>query len=94
MSEGLYEQSKESKKKFAKQKIIKKLRSEADKIIKDIYSKPRPKKKYERLPQTRNKQQPPRSMTAVPPKTKKFREGGMCRGAGAAIKGTKFEGVF
>lgn len=24
----------------------------------------------------------------------KFNEGGMCRGAGAAIKGTKFEGVF
>ena len=85
---------KKAKKKFAKHKQIKKLKSEADKIIKDIYSKPRPKKKYERLPQTRDKQQPPRSMTAVPPKTKKFREGGMCRGAGAAIKGTKFEGVF
>ncbi len=24
----------------------------------------------------------------------KFKEGGICRGAGAAIKGTKFEGVF
>jgi|9_EtaG_2_1085328.scaffolds.fasta_scaffold25875_4 hypothetical protein len=24
----------------------------------------------------------------------KMREGGYCRGAGAAIKGTKFEGVF
>ena len=24
----------------------------------------------------------------------KFKEGGYCRGAGAAIKGTKFEGVF
>ena len=24
----------------------------------------------------------------------KMREGGICRGAGAAIKGTKFEGVF
>jgi hypothetical protein len=24
----------------------------------------------------------------------KMRQGGMCRGAGAAIKGTKFEGVF
>ena len=24
----------------------------------------------------------------------KFRDGGMCRGAGAAIKGTKFQGVF
>ena len=25
---------------------------------------------------------------------KRFSKGGMCRGAGAAIKGTKFEGVF
>jgi|TARA_B100000073_G_C23445101_1_gene456990 hypothetical protein len=25
---------------------------------------------------------------------KGLRDGGMCRGAGAAIKGTKFEGVF
>ena len=25
---------------------------------------------------------------------KRFSTGGMCRGAGAAIKGTKFEGVF
>tara|TARA_B100000989_G_C19526848_1_gene467382 strand:+ start:888 stop:1340 length:453 start_codon:yes stop_codon:yes gene_type:complete len=25
---------------------------------------------------------------------KKMKEGGLCRGAGAAIKGTKFEGVF
>ena len=25
---------------------------------------------------------------------KKFTDGGMCRGAGAAIKGTKFKGVF
>ena len=24
----------------------------------------------------------------------KMRQGGMCRGAGAAIKGTKFEGIF
>lgn len=24
----------------------------------------------------------------------KFKEGGVCRGAGAAVKGTKFEGVF
>ena len=24
----------------------------------------------------------------------KFSEGGVCRGAGAAVKGTKFEGVF
>lgn len=95
MSENFVAMDPEDKKKFDEQrKKRKKLKSEADKIIKDIYSKPRPKKKYERLPQTRDKQQPPRSMTAVPPKTKKFREGGMCRGAGAAIKGTKFEGVF
>mgnify|MGYP003628074032 CR=1 FL=1 len=26
--------------------------------------------------------------------TKGMKEGGYCRGAGAAIKGTKFEGVF
>jgi hypothetical protein len=25
---------------------------------------------------------------------KKFTSGGMCRGAGAAVKGTKFQGVF
>ena len=25
---------------------------------------------------------------------KRFSTGGMCRGAGAAVKGTKFEGVF
>ena len=25
---------------------------------------------------------------------KKMRDGGLCRGAGAAVKGTKFEGVF
>tara|TARA_A100001391_G_scaffold184648_1_gene152651 strand:- start:829 stop:1113 length:285 start_codon:yes stop_codon:yes gene_type:complete len=94
MNEGFYAQSEDSKKKFAKRKQIKKLKIEADKIIKDIYSKPKRKKKYERLPQTRDKQQPPRSMTAVPPKTKKFKEGGICRGAGAAVKGTKFQGVF
>jgi len=94
MSEKFYAQTEDSKKKFAKRKQIKKLKEEADKIIKDIYSKPKRKKKYERLPQTRDKQQPPRSMTAVPPKTKKFREGGICRGAGAAVKGTKFQGVF
>ena len=57
MSEKFYAQTEESKKKFKKQKQIKKLKSEADKIIKDIYSKKKPKKKYERLPQTRNKQQ-------------------------------------
>ena len=61
MSEMFYEQTEQSKKKFKKQKQIKRLKSEADKIIKDIYSKPRPRKKYERLPQTRNKQQPSRS---------------------------------
>ena len=63
MSENFYAQSEESKKKFAKRKQIKKLKSEADKIIKDIYSKKKPKKKYERLPQTRNKQQPPKIVT-------------------------------
>ena len=105
MSEKFYAQSEDSKKKFKKQKQIKKLKSEADKIIKDIYSKPKRKKKYERLPQTRNKQQPPRSMTidtttsaygdsAKGRPVPKFRDGGMCRGAGAAIKGTKFQGVF
>ena len=105
MSEKFYAQTEESKKKFKKQKQIKKLKEEAGKIIKDIYSKPKRKKKYERLPQTRNKQQPSRSMTidtttsaygdsAKGRPVPTFRDGGMCRGAGAAIKGTKFQGVF
>jgi|TARA_R100000734_G_C3203014_1_gene21105 sRNA-binding protein len=106
MSENFYEQTKESKKKFAEQrKKRKKLKEGVDKIIKDIYSKKKPKKKYERLPQTRNKQQPSRSMTidtttsaygdsAKGRPVPKLKEGGMCRGAGAAIKGTKFQGVF
>ena len=57
------------------------------------------------MPQTRNKQQPSRSMTidtttsaygdsAKGRPVPKLKEGGMCRGAGAAIKGTKFQGVF
>ena len=29
-----------------------------------------------------------------PEGAKTFKTGGMCRGAGAAVKGTKFEGVF
>ena len=105
MSENFYKMSDYDKKQFAERKKRKKLKSEADKIIKDIYSKKKPKKKYERLPQTRNKQQPSRSMTidtttsaygdsAKGRPVPKFRDGGMCRGAGAAIKGTKFQGVF
>ena len=105
MSEKFYAQTEDSKKKFAKRKQIKKLKEEADKIIKKIYSNKKPKKKYERLPQTRNKQQPSRSMTidtttsadgdsAKGRPVPKLKEGCMCRGAGAAIKGTKFQGVF
>ena len=41
---------------------IRKLKEESSKIIKDIYSKPKPKKKYERLPQSRDKMQPSKSM--------------------------------
>ena len=63
------------------------------------------KKKYNRGPQSRNKMQPPRSMTidtttsaygdsAKGRPVPKFQDGGMCKGAGAAIKGTKFTGVF
>tara|TARA_R100001460_G_scaffold52790_1_gene91718 strand:+ start:62 stop:379 length:318 start_codon:yes stop_codon:yes gene_type:complete len=105
MSENFVAMSDYDKKKFAERRKRKKLKKEADKIIKEIYSKPKPKKKYERLPQTRNKQQPSRSMTidtttsaygdsAKGRSVPKLREGGMCRGAGAAIKGTKFQGVF
>ena len=44
-----------------KEKIAK-LKKESSKIIKDIYSKHKPKKKYERLPQSRDKMQPSKSM--------------------------------
>ena len=53
------------------------------------------KKKYNRSPQTRNKMQPSRSMSIdTTTGISKMKDGGMCRGAGAAIKGTKFQGVF
>ena len=53
------------------------------------------KKKYNRPPQTRNKMQPSRSMSRdTTTGISKMKEGGICRGAGAAIKGTKFQGVF
>ena len=53
------------------------------------------KKKYNRPPQTRNKMQPSRSMSIdTTTGISKMREGGICRGAGAAVKGTKFQGVF
>ena len=53
------------------------------------------KKKYNRPPQTRNKMQPSRSMSIdTTTGISKMKEGGICRGAGAAIKGTKFQGVF
>ena len=53
------------------------------------------KKKYNRPPQTRNKIQPSRSMSIdTTTGISKMKEGGICRGAGAAIKGTKFQGVF
>ena len=53
------------------------------------------KKKYKREPQTRNKMQPSRSMSIdTTTGISKMREGGICRGAGAAVKGTKFQGVF
>jgi len=41
---------------------IRKLKQEGSKIVKDIYSKPRARKKNERLPQTRNKMQPPKNL--------------------------------
>ena len=95
MSENFYKMSDYDKKQFAERKKRKKLKSEADKIIKKIYSNKKPKKKYERLPQTRNKQQPSRSMSIdTTTGISKMKDGGMCRGAGAAIKGTKFQGVF
>ena len=53
------------------------------------------KKKYNREPQSRNKMQPSRSMSIdTTTGISKMKEGGICRGAGAAIKGTKFQGVF
>ena len=53
------------------------------------------KKKYNRGPQSRNKMQPSRSMSIdTTTGISKMKEGGICRGAGAAIKGTKFQGVF
>lgn len=53
------------------------------------------KKKYNRGPQSRNKMQPSKSMSIdTTTGISKMKEGGICRGAGAAIKGTKFQGVF
>ena len=53
------------------------------------------KKKYNREPQSRNKMQPSRSMSIdTTTGISKLKEGGYCRGAGAAIKGTDFKGVF
>ena len=53
------------------------------------------KKKYNRPPQTRDKMQPSRSMSIdTTTGISKMKEGGYCRGAGAAVKGTKFQGVF
>ena len=48
-----------------------------------------------RKPQSRNKMQPSRSMSIdTTTGISKMKDGGICRGAGAAIKGTKFQGVF
>ena len=48
-----------------------------------------------RKPQSRNKMQPSRSMSIdTTTGISKMKEGGYCRGAGAAVKGTKFQGVF
>ena len=48
-----------------------------------------------RKPQSRNKMQPSRSMSIdTTTGISKMKEGGICRGAGAAIRGTKFQGVF
>ena len=53
------------------------------------------KKKYNRPPQTRDKMQPSRSMSIdTTTGISKMKDGGYCRGAGAAVKGTKFQGVF
>ena len=53
------------------------------------------KEKYNRGPQSRNKMQPSKSMSVdTTTGISKMKDGGMCKGAGAAIKGTKFQGVF
>ena len=49
------------------------------------------KKRFEEETESRDK--PPRSMIKNRG-ISGMKEGGICRGAGAAIKGTKFEGVF
>ena len=51
------------------------------------------KKKYIREPQSRDKMQPSRSMT-IDTTTKGLVLGGEVRGAGAAIRGKGFKGVF
>jgi hypothetical protein len=84
---------------------ILKLRKEAKKIIKDIYSKKKKKKQYDRDLQSRDKLQPSRSMTIDTTTSlygdagkgrpaPKFSKGGVCRGTGIAVKGKNFKGVF
>ena len=88
--------------KKTKEEIVK----EAQKII-DNFPKKK-KKKFKRTPQSRDKLQPPRSMTIDTttsaygdagkgrpvPDFAKYNNGGEVRGAGVAIKGKGFKGVF
>ena len=61
--------------------------------IKEKEKKDKKKKKYIREPQSRNKMQPSRSMT-IDTTTRGLVLGGEVRGAGAAIRGKGFKGVF
>jgi hypothetical protein len=61
--------------------------------IKEKEKKDKKKKKYIREPQSRDKMQPSRSMT-IDTTTRGLVLGGEVRGAGAAIRGKGFKGVF
>ena len=61
--------------------------------IKEKEKKDKKKKKYIREPQSRDKMQPSRSMT-IDTTTRGLVLGGEVRGAGAAIRGTGFKGIF
>jgi len=61
--------------------------------IKEKEKKDKKKKKYIREPQSRDKMQPSRSMT-IDTTTRGLVLGGEVRGAGAAIRGKNFKGVF
>ena len=61
--------------------------------IKEKEKKDKKKKKYIREPQSRDKMQPSRSMT-IDTTTRGLVLGGEVRGAGAAIRGKGFKGIF